>query len=152
MKPQTEYIARQLAGLVLSDDGPSGRADGAAIGAGVVEVNLRGMTHSIRRQLLVDHVSLAEKIANEIERQTTGLDLDALVARTVTEEVNRLKACVPNMVRSAVEQATRDAVHRASVAATVAVVDRLTRGVADRLYAVANAPNEVPPIPKRTRR
>ena len=66
MKPEQEYIARQLANTVLYGDGLRGQKDTA--GVGVVEVHMKGMVHEIRQQILVDHISLAGKVADEIDR------------------------------------------------------------------------------------
>lgn len=144
MKPETENVARQLARVLLDDRADHGRLDNA--GVGVVEIEMRGMVRTIRQQILVDHVSLAGKIADEIERQTTGLDLDALIAKSVAAEVARVKATIPALVEKHVRETVNQHVHHACSAAAAQAVLDATKGVTERLYAVAYPP------PKKVKR
>lgn len=126
MKPETEYIARQLASVVLQDRGDGGRLNGA--GMGIVEIHLRGMERNIRQEILLDHVHLAGYIADEIERQTKGVDLEALVREKVAREIERAEAELERTIRQAVDRSVQgriaDVVDRAATAITADVVRR----------------------------
>lgn len=135
MRPDQENIARQLAATVLYSGDYRGRADEA--GVGVVEVEMRGMVRSIRQQILIDQVSLAGKITDEIERQTRGVDLDAIVAKSVREEIARVKDSIPSLVRSAIAVAIEEQIRGATKVAAAAAVGKATDGIADKLYQYA---------------
>jgi hypothetical protein len=135
VKPDTEYLARQLAGLVLADAGDTGRLDSA--GFARVSVELRGMTQGIRREILLDHVSLASSIADQIEQQTEAANLDQLVRDTVKREVERLTGQVESIVRESVKRAVETRIQGAVSRAT----EVIARDAADRIIgAVVGKP------------
>jgi hypothetical protein len=135
VKPDTEYIARQLASLVLADRGDRGHLDPS--GSAVVDVELRGMVTGIRQQILVDHVSLAGKIADEIERQTSKVNLDALVAENVAQEMSRIQSRLANVVSDTIDSWVQHFVSERVSKAMEMAASEMTRGLSERLYAAA---------------
>lgn len=101
MKPDTEYHARTLAELILRDEDLDTRAGRMhEEGVGQVTVEMTGMVRKIRRELLLDHASLAKTIAEEIKRKTEAVDFDRLVREAVDEEVQ----CVVQTIEEAITQ------------------------------------------------
>ena len=92
-----EYIIRQLAHAVLETDrGAIDRVQSAdAAGSGEVsahlDIEMRGMVQTIRREILLQHVDLAGTIADEIERQSKDVDLRSLVAGAVTRGLHQAR-------------------------------------------------------------
>ena len=137
MKPDTEYLARQLAGLVLTDDPGRGGMEQAGRGDVTATIEMRGMTQTIRRHILLDHVRVGAKVAEEIERQTASVNIDALIAETVRAEVDRCRAYMANTVREAVKAC----VERHIASAVETVTKGIARSVSDRLVkAWSNEP------------
>lgn len=129
MRPDQEHIARELAHTLLAnlDDRPahiSGRAE--------VHVELRGMVHGIRRQLLVDHARVALQIADEIERQTKEVDLDAIVRAAVAREVRSIRGKIDEIVHREIASAVEAQV---KIATNVAAREIGQRAVDELLSA-----------------
>jgi hypothetical protein len=134
VKPETEYAARQLAGLVLTDDGrSSGSMDRAGRGDVTATIEMRGMVQTIRRHILLDHVRVAAKVADEIERQTGEVNIDALIAESVRQEVARTVSHVDSIVRDAVKRSVEfhiaAQVEKAARVLSSDVINRLLREV-----------------------
>lgn len=103
MKPETEYIARQLAGMVLEDrDTPRGHIGDA--GQSIVTMEMRGMMRTIRREILIDHAELAGRIADEIEKQSSALRLDEHIAATVKREIDGIKRGLDQRIAGIIER------------------------------------------------
>ena len=140
MKPETEFVIRQLAGMILADDGRPHRVDDAAGGDVLLHVEMRGMMHTIRREIMCDHASMAAKVADEIERATGAINLDALIK----EEVARAVAAAQREVRQTITDAVRATIARgiehAVAHATKGIADRACRAVIDAAFKSENDP------------
>jgi low affinity Fe/Cu permease len=105
MRPETEYVARQLAAMITADDG---QHPGYNVGVGIVEVEMRGMVQGIRRQILLDHAAIAKQIGDEIERQAAGVNIGATihraVERAISEQRTFLETTVARVVKGLVEE------------------------------------------------
>jgi hypothetical protein len=119
MKPDQEHIARELAYVVLA--GSDGHQPAPIPGRAEVLVEMRGMVQSIRRHILIDHANVALRIADEIERQASAVDIDAMIREAVTREARYIGERIDDIVRRAIESEVTTRITRAAEVAAESI-------------------------------